>query len=495
MTYPVCQATEVRVSLKETSGQRVTLRRPEFATLARKDGVAKVQAEAGVACILNARGDEVEFPLVLAPGAVQLLRVQLSPLRHPGEYTGSLQFGSPDYAVLEQSVTVMKRHWGLFAALVIFVGILLSFVQRTYFSRTRPRKQQVRDASKLTVRLGEALKALPPLDDREQAASAWLVIELKAIHDTADGRDATHNRLTLAAERLNLFTQEVPARVMLNSVRPLKHADQFRHLLTEALGLVTNANAQLDQFSQRAGDLRDLPTALFATARTALQGQIMMFLQEVQNQIIDHDITQALRADLQTQVEVLLRASADRLADARQLSDVDAERTEFDKARGNYAKVLSEALNRVLTGEPPPGFTPEDWPRLYWDVVGPEVAAAVKAAGTDPAAAIDYYNRAFACYVVEVVAALTKEARQRSQALDQAPQGATDEEKRKRDVLRARYDNEVIATLNNASRTVRQGDARAAAAFYQQALGVYRELNRAQAAAVAGAAAMAGAPA
>ena len=158
-TFPMWQATEIDVSLKETSGRTVTLQRPEFVSLARKDGAAKEQAEAVARRVLDTRDQEVEFPLTLEPGAVRSMRVQLAPLRRPGEYTGLLRFSSPDYLALEQTVSVVKKHPHWFAALVIVAGISLSFAQRTYVSRTLPRKKQVRDASKLIVRLREALRA------------------------------------------------------------------------------------------------------------------------------------------------------------------------------------------------------------------------------------------------------------------------------------------------------------------------------------------------
>jgi hypothetical protein len=472
VTFTPGRSTEVRVALKETSGQTVALDRPALAMLARKDGAGKLQAAAVVDQVRDAFGNPVEFPLVLPPGAIRLLSVQLSPITVPGEYTGTLQFGSANYAVLEQPVTVMKKHSAWIAAAVILSGIVLSFLQRTYYSRTLPRKLQVRDASKLSLQLRDALRAFPPLTDPEPAASASLADELKTIRASADGKDATRARLALASEKLKLFILEVPARVLLDSVRPQSDADPYRDRLSEALGLVTSPDATIKLIQDSGVKIRAIPTELFGTAKTGLQTQITAFAKEVGKQIDDLTIAPKLRDALKAQVAIPLNDSADRLSLARDLSGVATARGEFEAARGKYATVLSGQLKRLLAGAPLPGFTPQEWSRLDWGVVGPDLADAVKLAETDPASAIASYNRAFARYIFEAATALSKKAKERSQV----PVEETPEAKAVREAEKPQYDR-IIADLDAVCRNVSPDNTRDAAVAYQKALDAYRALN------------------
>ena len=477
VTYHPCGgATAIRVSLEETSGQSVTLNRPALAGFVRKEGAGRVQAADGVARIVDDQGKDVVFPLVLDPGAARLLSLELSPIHKPGEYTGSVQFSSPDYDVLEQSVTVMKKHSGCIAFLVIAVGIALSFAQRTFFSRTLPRKQQMRDASKLTLRLRDALGGFPALNDREQVASDWLTHEIKAIHDAADGKDATRARLKLASDKLNLFTQEVPARVLLDSVHPQAEADSYRQRLDAALGVVLDPTATVKQCADSATTLRTIPTELFATVRGALKTRIDEFLTAVQAQIADQTIRPELRQVLQHEVEAELKASAVRLENAERLAQVEAERIVFDTVRGNYARILSRELRQVLAAKPPE-FPDAEWTRTQ-RAVGRELDDAERAAGTDPDSAIDDYNRAFAEYVHDAATMLNPLAQARSDALTMAPEDETQEQKDAREAKKTQYDVAVISVLNGALKKLGQGNVREADVDYQEALSEYRSLAR-----------------
>lgn len=475
-TWPYGAATEVRVYLKETGGRSVSLDRPELVSLTKKDGAGKVQAGARIASVLDADGEDVkQFPIELKPGEARLLRVSLSSLRDPGEYSGLLRFGSADYLALEQPVTIVKRYPALIAGLIIAVGIVGSFFQRAFFTRTLPRKQQVQDAAKLTLRVGEALRTLPPLTDAEQEAAGVLLNLFKQIHDAADGRQPTRDRLTLASKRLNLFLQDVPARAMVDSVRGVAVSDDIRNRLTAALNLVTSDAVTLDQIGPALTNLGSLPQALIREVRDGLVQQVNAFTSQVRVQRDDPNTTPVVTQALRDRVLGPLGQAAEGLPNKGRISELQKVWDAYDKARGTYAEVLSAELKRVLDGPKPPGMTDQRWTKLAWEDVGPGLDAALKVSATDPDEALAAYNRAVARYVLEVTAALLDAATPISQSLAQGSPSETPEEKRQRETEKTNLDTGVISVLQGIPAKVKAGNASEAADDYVNALGVYRK--------------------
>ena len=395
------------LTLHETSGQAVTMGLPEFTSLVRV-GQDPTQSQAQfdrIEVVADANSLPLSPTISLQAGETKRFTVTVRGLSGAGQYLGTLRLGSAQALPVDQSVTIMAKEPALWAAVLIFLGVLASYLLHTYGTtgrvrlvRRRRARQSLLDADNLAA----AAKDLAPI---ESSALNKLRARLSDLDDAlALGSEKNPDvALDAADAQLSLFPDWVNMRRRIAGLAPQALADQFKSALDWFNTYMLAAAPPDADIKAAPGKLSELGLAIDKAIKKELLDRIGAFEADLaeQQKVAPGPQGEALRLTLTRQVEPIV-ADAQRLANDGKISEAAAV---FEKARGAYAAALAGDLAATVTAAPmPQGFTAESWKQLKDQVLQKLTAARDPKASPDSATRL--YQDGYALYLRALIDAL-----------------------------------------------------------------------------------------
>jgi hypothetical protein len=132
----------VRFTIKEINGIDVKLNPPTLAALSLKDGDKSLQAQFENASMVHVAVDgehPINSPFTVAGKQAYPIRMYITGLNAPGQYSASLDIGTDDGSLDAQIVTIFVKRSFWIALLSIAAGVLISVGLRKYTTENRPR--------------------------------------------------------------------------------------------------------------------------------------------------------------------------------------------------------------------------------------------------------------------------------------------------------------------------------------------------------------------
>lgn len=399
----------VRVSLQETSHTPQVMNKPELIVFSHADpgGKGKQQASGFTATALDTNEQAIATPWEIPANAPVTLMMKFEKLCFAGEYSGIVRITSPNTnSYLNVPVTIWIREPGWLAAILIAVGVGISYGLRTYLRSVRPRIAQQRrammlldDLSKVQQELEKTYGALAPIetaivDDLSQRAG-----DLSNGILSGDGTDADATLIALR-DRLSKISRWVLLRRQIEAL-----PEAIRTTLEPELAKVTKYLQFVAEKADADAALAALPTKIEDTQKTEVRDRAKKIRDAVAASKFFAD---AKRQDAaKAAVEKELAALEDQL----KMSRFDQARAAVLAAEAAYLTSLGEELRVRLTAQaktPPLGFT-----ETTWDVLTKDVTGALPAASASAEERIRGVQTAFQKYVAGLAAALETFARDR----------------------------------------------------------------------------------
>jgi hypothetical protein len=378
----------LRVALQESTGRDATLAKPALLLLTRKDAKGSFQATYDSAVVKDARDRDIGDSWMIWKNQPTELRIAVNGLKDPGEYNGTLRIAAAPESRLDVPISILVREPWTRAAALIFLGVLVSFLLRSYLKYGRGRLVNRRTV----LRLRQDLTAL-----REEIASTYGAVS----PDEASLLDALDRRVA----RLVDGADETGDDVVTELRDKIRFAARWVPLRRRAQSLAGEARKEVDakltdvrQKLQKSGvdatietSLKELETKI----PDALRDQMNARIAELERQL------PSAPADVQAKVKAALASAKSAVADKR----FDDASRDIAAAAKALARVIAEALRaRLGAATRPLGFDTD----ADWDAVKKSAndALTVADALTDDDARLIAYRKAYGEYLAAVSAKL-----------------------------------------------------------------------------------------
>jgi len=199
---------DVTANLRETGGRTVTLDQSGLTSLLIKDGTDEVQAPHGTVDIIDANNKPLSKTIILQPGEAKVVRLRLHELSDAGQYTGSMRFASTGAPPVDTSFTLLVRRAWWIAALLIALGVVISWFLTQYFTTWRKRLHAQQTIAALASRLDRIVVNRGPTEDQKREIDS-LRAQIGAMYPSAlaaDGVDVTA-QATVIDKKLDVLGQ------------------------------------------------------------------------------------------------------------------------------------------------------------------------------------------------------------------------------------------------------------------------------------------------
>jgi hypothetical protein len=408
-------------TLQGTSGQKVTLDLPAIAAFSRRGpNQSKLQAQFQGIQVSGEDGKELTQPVVLEPGKPQRMRVTIRNLDEAGEYLGTLRVTAPDMQPIDQPLTLLMKDSIWIAIILIFIGVLGSYLLRQWVKLVRPRlvrQQRVqallddleRLAGESTSKSTAAQEVLGALRNRLDGMSEQLVL------GTAQNIEVTLEEIN---QKLSLFPRWTEALSRVAAMEPANLRSPLQGRLDQIETFLRGKEVQ--NLSDHSDFLDGLRNQIIIAVRNELTTKIAEFRDDVAQQRV---VTQLAASRFDPIVQQL--DDAEKLA---QSDHPDSAHAPIQKARGLYAALLAEELDTIVAGSArPPALSAPDW-KQEQDAVRAESRLACNQAVANPDAANLHYQAAYTRYLKVLAGAMKKDIDDRTLAYQ--PQAAFTSEMR-----------------------------------------------------------------
>ena len=125
--------------------------------------------------------------------------------------TGVLRLRSPEFASdLDTPVVVLVKDWWPFAALVVFLGQLLSFWVNNWVTIGRQNKLNQLEVAPIESSLLGLLKSRPDLESRPEIAAVMTLLDSAAQANKLGEVESAKTYISKAKEKLDQFTANIP---------------------------------------------------------------------------------------------------------------------------------------------------------------------------------------------------------------------------------------------------------------------------------------------
>jgi hypothetical protein len=395
--------------------------------------------------------------LVLPADGEEKLVLTMTGLSEPGRYDGVLRLMALGRNPADIPFALIVRESWVAAALLVGIGVLLSFLIRRYFSTGRTRLIRQAAIARLSRQLMAVAEHSPP--DSESARRVLNTIE--------------HSMDVLAGDLAGDRTLDLDERIAVVRGRMALY-EELTGISRRMAGLSADKRAevrgtleqQADVLSRQGTSRQELVSVADALAGIKMGALERRALAEAST-ALDRAINQqraCLPGDRVRRLDEVVGREFSEAMDHFERDELAAARKTLTNARLLFARFLAEGLNAQLAESPPPGLTEGAWANVRNEVLG---ALGEIDVSTDADAAVLKYRRAAGRFSRALIEGLTRAARARSRELLIIPLGAA-ENQRLAQVLEA-----VEKALKDASEQepeTAMGSYRDARALYERAL-------------------------
>jgi hypothetical protein len=353
--------------------------------------------------------------LQLSPDVATRATVCVVGLEDAGEYAGTLSIKSADAPAIDRAVVIQVRDSGVWAALLIALGVGVSFVIPMYTKTTRPRLLR-------TARFQAALARLDSLEAKlasPGSAEAQLIADfrdrLASVGDSIVMRmmdtnvDAALDRIE---RQLAIFPIWIKARQYVEGVRPADLRKQFRTTLLDVEKAVVSPNASAEELTNAENTLSQLSAEVRQAIGERLDTELKTFLTDLNAERSQpHADPAALDA---------IHGQATEALNCVKEGQFDQARSLLDQARLKYIKLLARQLAAQLASAPPKGMNAASWSVVVTELTPflDRVERIREEDDVDEAAAT--YDEAYARYLRARVDALRRHVEDLNAVIDNA---------------------------------------------------------------------------
>ncbi|ADO68995.1 hypothetical protein [Stigmatella aurantiaca] len=387
-------SVQVRLSVQETSGEALVVT-PTVLELSR---VTRGQLEFQAPFVPLAAP-----PLKLAGGASLPTTLTVEGLDGAGEYKGTLRLASSTLQPVDQVFHVFLKEGWWVAFGWICAGIAVSLLFRWLVQSVRPRLETQRAALLLRQELGLEAQALEPQDTPGHRVLAGMLGEadLLVMRSGAGALKAQEAQAGLDAlqGKRSLFPLWLAIRRQVQALRPASLRAPFQESLTQVENLLTGTAPAPAVIDAALKTLEKMPEEMTQAARGALRQALEALDTEVKvrRDLPASRLGRRLGAEVAPELE-----KAQALLAENQAAEAF---TAYDRARESYVELLAEELASQVRGNPPLGFSTNDWEELRGRVLAGLEAARGQKVNLD--AAFEAYPRAHRLFLTGITRALS----------------------------------------------------------------------------------------
>jgi hypothetical protein len=310
--------------------------------------------------VLARDGGPARAPYTIAAGGRTTLLVVLDGVKGAGRFTGSLRLTAPGHDTIEQVFAFEVKQGVLLPALLILLGVLVTYtLRRTYSSGRIAGVGQRRVLERLRSDLQRIRTTVGDLDPREALVVDTLEQRLDDMAHELSFARVTKDAAALGEvdHKIDLLPDLVTARRYVNAMNPAVLRSTHDARLDEAAAFLTETTPAPDlpaRFEHYASELRAMPASVEATVRERFQSDVDRFLSAVE---ASPAVVESLPLRVLSRI-----AKGKELAEAGRFTDA---RAELSGAQMSFARVMAEdLLARLPDGDSaPPGFA-AGWPRF-----------------------------------------------------------------------------------------------------------------------------------
>ena len=451
----------IRFNLQETAGLAHAMTPPSLIALdLQRTPKGKAQASFKTAKALDANEHEIKTNWTLPAGGPTAVSIDIDGIESPGEYSGTVRFGTPEAQYVDQPVSIVVRRSGLLAGFLIALGVLISYLLHTLL-KLKPWFVQEKQAVGLAQDLKEIVSDLKPNDD-ENRVVAVISGNLGALMQKIDDGIAVDSaKLDETDRKLTLLRKWIVAERRVKALPPAL-AGKVRKAVDDAQTALLKDGLSAGDAATASGALDALEPAIAAAIKEELKQRIT----DMQAAVKTAGFTAAAAT---AQVGAQVTPALARAMTAVNGGRVDESRAEFGTAQTAYAKSLAIDLKSRLAQPEPAGFDSAAWARLSADMQ-PLLAKAAAATGD---AAIDAARAALGQFVATAGTKLETLSTKLGKMIES---NAAIPQQDKKDLgARAATLN---TDVNGIAAQVASGSVEAAAAAYAKAVSDFDQLKK-----------------
>ncbi|MEA3276097.1 MAG: hypothetical protein U9Q81_12560 [Pseudomonadota bacterium] len=394
------------VTLQNDGGSKLSLVEPVLGSLTRKlSDDTKIAADFAAYRLTDSEGKPFYWPYQLAAYRPVGMRLNVEGLTVPGRYEGTLTVEAEEHRGKSAQVTILVRAGWMVAALLIFFGVIASFLLRLYRSGVRERLVSQREALQLKEKLTQQRTSLALRDGTEAQVFDALTTRLDEILTDLQFRDVSDADASIDAVRSHvpLVKDWIDLHRWLDGIEGADDMEAFKKELDVVRTYVIGTWTE-EQRKEHAETLRTMEDRVRKQAQSKALAEDLQTLNKQVKEWAGAVTIETVQAAITSEVTAKLEAAQTLLDKA----DVDGARTAAEDARLGLARILSRDLLGAVAGDAPLG-TPDD----AWKGLGKTVPEALRPVDqiTDAGEAMNAYNRALAAYTATVSGGLREKAR------------------------------------------------------------------------------------
>lgn len=392
-----CQraSVAVRTTLQSTGGKTVELAAPELRALTSKQGEVTLAKADPRLEVVDGDGRPLSFPLKLEPGKGQPVQLIVHGLDGAGKYEAEIRFSAAGHDPLDKTFDIYARAGMQWAWLPIFVGVLVSFAIRKWYTSRRPALALERRASLLEVDLGAAESEAPANDAAAREVIAALRAEIARTwaRIIVDEKVADATVLDTVSGKVPLLRGWVEARLALREAKPPAVAAAVEEDMKGIERVLRSPSATAAEVKAQQEVLAGVPAKLRKAAAAEVGNRAAALSDEAA--ALAKDRPKAKDA-IERDVKPLLAAAKQAAGEER----FEVALAAVDKARRQLSIVLADDLAAELQGARPERVDEATWrglqDRLPSKLQAVRVAATADEAWEQFKAALETYSRGIA---------------------------------------------------------------------------------------------------
>lgn len=361
------------------------------------------QAEMPTVRVSDRDGRSASGPFVVAAGEAITLRLVLDDVKRSGRYSGTLRVSAGGHQPVEQSFGFDVKQGPVLPAVLIAIGVAISYaIRRRYSSGRIGRAGQRRLVARLLSDLNDVRLNIGELERRESLILDTFERQLVDISDELELARFTKKTAVLSEidQRIDLFLDVVAARRHVRAMTPDSLQAHFEPVLDEAarfLAEPASAAGSEARLASLSDEVREIPVSVETVVRERFRADVDRFVAAVE---ASPAVVEALPLRVLERVE-----AAGQLADAARFVEA---RAELARAQLAFARVLAEdLLARIPDPDAPPPGSTGGWPRFRGATVDALKAIRRHRRGEQAA---DAYRRIWQDYLIELSTRLKSSA-------------------------------------------------------------------------------------
>src|SRR5262249_54461113 len=322
-------------------------------------------------------------------------RLSLAEITAPGRYDATVRFAPAGYQPIDTLLTAYVREPWYHAFLLIFLGVLASFLVHAYTATIRPRLVTQQRVIAWHSQISETLQNAAGNADEVSLVSALDERIRTKWEDARKSRRPIGTSLDIYDQIIPALQQWVTMHRYLLGVKPVAVREKLLAKLNEARAEFQKDAPDASKVQAAIETLSGMPAEILTEIGTSLKTEVT----NLDNQLVSDPRVSAV--EIRTMLQLILQKINDK--------QIDAAVGSFETARLRYVAMLTnDVRSRVAPNVPnPPGFSKADWTKLR-EAITQKVDEVARQSDVDRA--MELLNALISQYLLQVAAGLQRES-------------------------------------------------------------------------------------